>query len=523
MAAIAEKPGEINADVAVVGGGIAGGALAAILAGAGLNVVAIDRESLESRLAPAFDGRTTAISFGSRRVLEAAGAWDDLVPHANPIRQIRIADGTSPAFLHFDTEAVEGRPFGWIIDNSLIRRALAKRAESLPNLTTLAPATVARFEPGPARARIGLADGRVVRAPLMVGADGKGSTMREIAGIKIRSADYHQTALVFIVRHDLPHHDVALEHFHAAGPFAVLPMVDDASGSHRSSVVWTVRTDEAEDLLKLDEAAFDAVLQPLFGDYYGAVVVDGRRFSYRLGLQEARRYVAPRLALAADAAHSIHPIAGQGLNLGLRDVALLAELVIDAARLGLDIGNMILLQNLPAPAPRRRDETDRRDRRPQPPILDRNFARTVDAWHRSKPGRKNAGPEEILHADGDGPCRNAAAIGARRGALGVNLDAGAKRDFTFQRYNGNNLPGARRFAFSNDRDLCHLHSNRSLKQGRKIFPDVNNGSSACNAYLYCRDWDDGFPIYGQRIRSCDGRLCFWLHPSLLPTRNRRLF
>ncbi len=343
MAHIAENGGEINADVAVVGGGIAGGALACLLAGAGLAVVSIDRESLEARLAPAFDGRTTAISFGSRRVLEGAGIWAELEPHASPIEQIRIADGASPLFLHFDTEAVEGRAFGWIVDNALIRRALARRGGELPTLTSLSPATVTRFESGPARATLGLDDGTVIRAPLIVGADGKGSTMRTLAGIELRKTDYQQIALVFVAAHELPHHQVALEHFHASGPFAVLPMVDGDDGIHRSSVVWTVRQDEAPALLAMDEVAFNDALQPLFGDYYGRVSLLGRRFSYPLGLQEARQYVAPRLTLAADAAHSIHPIAGQGLNLGLRDVALLAELVMDAARLGLDMGNAGLL------------------------------------------------------------------------------------------------------------------------------------------------------------------------------------
>ncbi len=334
----------MNADVVVVGGGIAGGTLACLLGGAGLSVAAIDREPPTARLDPGFDGRTTAISFGSRRILEAAGVWGDLAAQASPIERIRIADGASPFFLGFDTAAVEGRAFGWIVDNSLIRRALAARLESLAGVTQFSPATVVAHEPGAARARVTLEDGRVLRAPLVVGADGKGSTLRKLAGIGLRKAGYGQTALVFVVSHELPHAQVALEHFHPAGPFAVLPMVDDGAGRHRSSVVWTVRPDEAETLIEADEAGFNGLLQPLFGAYYGEVALSGRRFSYKLGVQEADRYAAPRLALAADAAHSIHPIAGQGLNLGLRDVALLAELTIDAARLGLDIGNPGLLR-----------------------------------------------------------------------------------------------------------------------------------------------------------------------------------
>jgi 2-octaprenyl-6-methoxyphenol hydroxylase len=338
-------PSEINADIAVVGGGIAGGTLACILAAAGLTVVSIDREGLAARLEPSFDGRTTAISYGSRRVLEAAGVWSQLEPHAAPIEQIRIADGAAPTYLHFDSAAVEGRAFGWIIDNSLIRRALATRMESLRGLTPLSPATVTSFEADMGYARIGLSDGRKIRASLIVGADGKGSTMRRLAGIDLRKTDYAQTALVFVVSHTAPHHNIALEHFYGAGPFAVLPMVDGEQSVHRSSVVWTVGANEAPALLAMGETDFNAALQPLFGDYYGQVALLGKRFSYPLGLQEAKTYIGPRLALAADAAHAIHPIAGQGLNLGLRDVALLAELMVDSARLGLDIGTTTMLKS----------------------------------------------------------------------------------------------------------------------------------------------------------------------------------
>ena len=344
MARIADQAAEINADVAVTGGGIAGGTLACLLGAAGLTVVSIDREPAATRLDPGFDGRTTAISFGSRRILDAAGVCEALAPHASPINQIRIADAAAPFSLHFDTAAVEDRAFGWIVDNSLIRRALADRMAALAAITVLSPATVVTYVPGQARATLALADGRIVRAPLVVGADGKGSTLRGLAGIRVRKSDYLQTALVFVARHAQPHDGVALEHFRASGPFAVLPMVDDEAGNHRSSVVWTVRQDEADALLACDVPAFEAVLQPLFGDYYGKVALGGRRFSYKLGLQEAERYTASRLALSADAAHSIHPIAGQGLNLGLRDVALLAELVVGAARLGLDIGESALLR-----------------------------------------------------------------------------------------------------------------------------------------------------------------------------------
>jgi 2-octaprenyl-6-methoxyphenol hydroxylase len=336
---------EINADVAVAGNGIAGSVLACLLASAGLEVAAIDRTALLQRLDPGFDGRTTAISFGSSRILEAAGLWDALVPHACAIEQIRIADGESPLFLHFAHEAVENRPFGWIVENRLIRAALAERLAALPGIRDLCPATVTGYQAGTARAILSLEDGRTVSAPLIVAADGRDSTLRGLAGIASRKTTYAQTALAFAVTHEYPHDHVALEQFHPAGPFAVLPMVDDAGGRHRSSVVWTVESDDAARLMALDETAFDAALAPMFGEYWGKTRLAGRRFVYPLGLVRAERYFAPRLALAGEAAHAIHPIAGQGLNLSLRDVALLAELIVDHARLGLDIGAPQLLRD----------------------------------------------------------------------------------------------------------------------------------------------------------------------------------
>ena len=338
MPRIPEAQEEINADVAIVGGGMAGSTLACVLAGQGFRIVLVDREAPEARLEAAFDIRTTAISHGSRHVVEAAGVWDALAGAASPIEQIRIADGTAPVFLHFDQEAVEGRPFGWIIENRLIRKALAERLAAL-DMPVFAPAVVSAWQPG----RLVLENGASVTASLIAGADGRNSALRQMAGIEVRRREYGQTALVFIVAHQHPHGQVAVEHFQPAGPFAVLPMTDDGEGRHRSSVVWTVSPAEAERLMALDPNAFDAEIAQVFQDYWGETHVLGKRDAHRLSLTHARRYAAERLALVGDAAHAIHPIAGQGLNLGLRDVALLAELLVDSGRLGMDIGAAGLL------------------------------------------------------------------------------------------------------------------------------------------------------------------------------------
>jgi 2-octaprenyl-6-methoxyphenol hydroxylase len=356
MAGIAENETEINADVAIVGSGIAGGTLACLLGGMGLRVALIDREADSARLDAAFDGRTTAISYGSRNVVEAAGLWQKLASDASPIRHIRIADGDSPLCLDFDHQDVEGRPFGWIVENRLIRRALAERIAALETITLLAPAAVTGFTAERGRALLRLQDGRGIAATLAVGADGKHSTLRDLAGIAVNSQEYGQTALVFIVAHEHPHDQVAVEHFHPAGPFAVLPMTGDGEGRHRSSVVWTLSPETAAAMLAMEDGAFDAAIATVFAEYWGEVHVAGRRFAYPLRLTHAARYAGERLALVADAAHAIHPIAGQGLNLGLRDIALLTELVRDAARLGLDIGSRTLLEHY---AVRRRGDNQR--------------------------------------------------------------------------------------------------------------------------------------------------------------------
>jgi len=329
----------MRTQVLIVGGGMAGLTLAAALGTAGVEVVLVDRDSVAARTAPGFDGRTTAIAHGSQRLMEAAGLWPALAPDAEPILDIRIADGGAPVFLHYDHREVGADPFGHIIENRLLRLGQFARLEALPSVTALAGTAVASIDRGPAVARATLADGRVVCAELIVGADGRGSFVRRSAGIDTVSWRYRQKAIACTMAHEAPHHGVAVEHFQPAGPFAVLPMTDDPDGTHRSSIVWTEREHLADALAALPDPQFDAELQRRVGDYLGRVRVVGRRWVYPLGVLHANAYVAPRLALVSEAAHGIHPIAGQGLNMGLRDVAALAEIVVDQARLGLDAGD----------------------------------------------------------------------------------------------------------------------------------------------------------------------------------------
>lgn len=331
-------------DVAIVGGGISGTTFAAILGGAGLKVALIERQTPAALEGSAYDVRTTAITYGSRKLLEAAGLWDDLVPHACPIFDIRVADDASPLFVHFDSREVGDDPLGSIVENREIRKALHKRIAAMDTITQIAPATVSALDTGGALARLTLADGREVVADLIIGADGRESFIRGAAGIETVGWAYKQQAIVTIMGHELPHDNVAVENFLPPGPFAILPMTDTVDGTHRSSIVWTDHPDRVPLYMKLDLPAFEAELQRRAGEWLGRVWEIGPRFSYPLSLRHAKRYIAPRVALIADAAHVIHPIAGQGLNLGMRDIAKLSELLVEQRRNGLDLGDPLLLK-----------------------------------------------------------------------------------------------------------------------------------------------------------------------------------
>jgi 2-octaprenyl-6-methoxyphenol hydroxylase len=330
---------DIRADIAVVGGGLSGLSLAIACAAAGIETAVIDREDPAKFRDAAYDGRTTAIAYGSQQVLKGIGVWDMLAPHAEPIREIRVADGDSPLFLHYDSTEIEAEALGYIVENRLLRGALQERAAALPQLTLHAPRAVDDVAFEDAQARLTLSDGAHIAASLVVGADGRNSPMREAAGIKTWGRSYRQIAIVCVVRHEKPHNGVAVEHFRAAGPFAILPMQ-----GNKSSIVWTEEEHDAPALLALDDKAFARQLADRFGDFLGKVEPEQGRWSYPLSLIQAERYAAPRLALIGDAAHVIHPIAGQGWNLGVRDIAALAELLVDAHRLGLDLGSSNLLR-----------------------------------------------------------------------------------------------------------------------------------------------------------------------------------
>lgn len=341
---MAKQTGQKKTDVIIVGGGLAGLTLTALLASSGVKALCIDREEPAGMMGDNFDGRTTAISYGSQKVLQKAGIWQNLVEEACPIETIQILDSDSPVLLQFDSSEVGGKTFGWIAENRLIRRALYQQIQKQETATHIAPAIVADFAVTDDAARVILQDGRQVSAPLVVGADGRFSFTREWMGIGTRRWSYRQRAIVCTVIHEKPHNNIAIENFRPEGPFAILPMTDDDQGRHRSSLVWTEHGPAKNSAFHYGQDVFDAALQARFPASYGRVRQTEKRFSFPLGLIHAHNYIAPRMALVAEAAHGIHPIAGQGLNMGFRDLAALTELVSEAVENGNDPGAWTLLQ-----------------------------------------------------------------------------------------------------------------------------------------------------------------------------------
>ncbi len=345
----------LTADVCVMGAGPVGGTLACRLAEAGISTVVVDRAALPPMEHPAFDGRAYAIAAGSRRLLENAGLWDALIDPPSPILDIRVSDGrigrpASRLHLHFDHRDAgdDATAFGWMVEARSLRRALNAQMPMVQALTVLAPAeaTVERRADG---VTVTIAGGPTIACRLVVAAEGRQSPLREQAGIPVTRLPYDQTGIVCAISHEHPHHGVALEHFLPAGPFAVLPMgpspdAEVGGAPNVSAIVWTDRTSVAERILRLDNPRFEREIARRLGSHLGAIRVVGRRWSYPLSAMLVHRYVDTRMVLVGDAAHGIHPIAGQGLNLGFQDAIALSELLIEAAQAGADPGEPALLR-----------------------------------------------------------------------------------------------------------------------------------------------------------------------------------
>jgi 2-octaprenyl-6-methoxyphenol hydroxylase len=329
-----------RADVIIFGGGLVGLALASALDSSGLSVIVVDPADPAPRATSAFDGRTSAVSSSSMRMLETIGVTAHLVEPGCPIRCIAVADGLEPGGLHFDSDDEDA--LGWMHENRNLRAALQARAEAGKNLWLLWKSQVTSAGRGEHGVTVALEDGRKLSAPLLVAADGRNSATREAAGIRVARWKYDHQAIVSVLRHERPHDHVAYEIFYPSGPFALLPMTDD-TGGHRSAIVWSVPQDDAAGWLSLNDEDFAAEARAAIGGFLGEVVMLAPRSSFPLGFHHAAQITAQRLALIGDAAHAIHPIAGQGLNLGFRDAAALAQVLVEGARLGLDLGDRQLL------------------------------------------------------------------------------------------------------------------------------------------------------------------------------------
>ena len=341
---------EIVADVVIVGAGLAGATLALALAAGNLSCVLVDSRPFEALTAPDFDGRASAISFAAWRGWRVLGAVGALEPHAQRIEQILVTDGRAPgasvrrpsgAWLRFDSAEIAGRnggePLGYLIENRHIRAALAQ-AVLASRVQVIAPGKAAQISREAGGVTVTLEDGRRLKGSLLVGADGKASRVRQDVGIGTAGWNYGDTGVVATVRIDRDHEGVAYEHFLPGGPFAILPLT-----GRRASLVWTEKKARGAALMRASPEAFEAHLRRRFGAFLGQVEAEGPRFAYPLGLQIADSLTAYRTALIGDAAHSVHPIAGQGLNMGLKDAAALAEVLIEAARLGEDLGAAVVL------------------------------------------------------------------------------------------------------------------------------------------------------------------------------------
>ena len=330
-----------RADVIIFGGGMVGLALAAALDSSGLSAIVVDPSDPDLRKDLSFDGRTSAVSSSSMRMLKTIGVADFFPVAGGPIRRIQVADGLAPGGLAFDPGEGD-EPLGWMHENRHLRAALRDRAEAGPNLWLLWKSAVTSVERDMDGVRVALADGRKLVAPLLVAADGRNSQTREAAGIRVARWRYDHSAIVSTLRHERSHEQIAYEIFYPTGPFALLPMTDDSQG-HRSAIVWSVPADDAPGWLSLSDADFAAEARAAMGGFLGAITLAAPRSTYPLGFHHAAQITATRLALLGDAAHAIHPIAGQGLNLGFRDAAALAQVLVEGARLGLDLGDRQLL------------------------------------------------------------------------------------------------------------------------------------------------------------------------------------
>jgi 2-octaprenyl-6-methoxyphenol hydroxylase len=330
-----------HADVIILGGGLVGSTLGVALDAHGMTSIVVDPADPEVFLGADFDGRASAVASASGRMLDAIGVGARLAGKGCGIGAIRVSDGLEPGALDFEPDADSG-VLGTMYENRALRTALFAAASDAPGLDMRVRTRPIHTDRGPGGVTVTLSDGGVIRAPLVIAAEGRNSPSREAAGIRVARWSYDHVAMIAAIGHERPHGNTAYEIFYPTGPFAILPLVDDDRG-HRSALVWTVKAADAPAMLRLSDRAFLAEASKRMGGFLGELGPVSKRSSYALGFHHAARMTADRIALVGDAAHGIHPIAGQGLNLGFRDVATLVEVLVEGKRTGLDLGDPHLL------------------------------------------------------------------------------------------------------------------------------------------------------------------------------------
>jgi len=334
-----------TSDILIVGGGLNGPTLALALAQTGFSVTVIDALPQAKLQDESFDGRGYALALASQRLLQQVGVWQHVGDaNAQPMLEIKVTDGhagqgPSPFFMHFDHAEIEDGPMGYMVEDRFLRRALIAAMEAEPKITLLNQRRVETQQVDASGVTVTLDGGDTLRGRLLVGSDGRKSGTATRAGIKRSGWEYGQTALVCAIEHEKPHHGIAHQFFMPPGPLAILPLP-----GNRSSIVWSESTDTATAIQALDDANYIEALRPRFGDFLGDIKLAGKRFTYPLNLTIANAFVSDRMALVGDAAHGMHPIAGQGLNAGLRDVGALAQVLTEANRRGEDFASELVLQ-----------------------------------------------------------------------------------------------------------------------------------------------------------------------------------
>lgn len=328
-------------ELIIIGGGLNGLAMAYAAGKEGFQVALVDRQDIRGLQHAKTDGRASAIAYGSKQLFANYGIWDELQEYAEPILDIRVTDNHAPFFVHFDHQLVGDEPMGYMIENRIMLQTLAAAIEKMDAVTIHSPANYQSIERDTHRVTVTLDNQTILEAPLLVAADGKRSAIRKYAGIEESlHHDYQQVGLVCNIKHEHSHQGIAIEHFLPDGPFAALPLL----GGHHSSLVWTEPKAKADHYLSLSKEELASEILQRTGDHLGAVEVVSELFNYPLSLVLAKDYVSHRLLLLGDAAHGIHPVAGQGLNLGIRDIEVILPILKATKSTGLDIGAVAVLE-----------------------------------------------------------------------------------------------------------------------------------------------------------------------------------